>query len=68
MFFLTGGIGLQNKDPNPDPSWLTDKSWDEVCRMSNLPSFKGFKYILCFNFLTKLKKSFTLFFEIGNSL
>jgi dynein heavy chain len=43
MFFLTGGVGLENKLANPDPSWLSDKSWDEICRMSDLPKFKGFR-------------------------
>ncbi|KAA8590936.1 hypothetical protein FQN60_001879 [Etheostoma spectabile] len=32
MFFLTGGVGLQNTSANPDPSWLQDKCWDEICR------------------------------------
>ena len=40
LFLLTGGVGLENKLANPDPSWLTDKSWDELCRMSALPAFK----------------------------
>ena len=43
MFFLTGGVGLQNKLANPASGWLSDKSWDELCRMSNLAAFKGFK-------------------------
>ncbi|GFO33725.1 dynein heavy chain 12, axonemal-like, partial [Plakobranchus ocellatus] len=43
MFFLTGGVGLENKLANPDPSWLIDKSWDEICRMSELKHFKGFR-------------------------
>ena len=43
MFFLTGGVGLENKIPNPDSSWLSDKSWDEICRMSDMGHFKGFR-------------------------
>uniref|UniRef100_A0A8C8DLQ1 Dynein axonemal heavy chain 12 n=1 Tax=Oryzias sinensis TaxID=183150 RepID=A0A8C8DLQ1_9TELE len=43
MFLLTGGVGLQNTVANPDPSWLQDKSWDEICRASELPGFQGLK-------------------------
>uniref|UniRef100_F6XKS1 Dynein axonemal heavy chain 7 n=4 Tax=Ciona intestinalis TaxID=7719 RepID=F6XKS1_CIOIN len=42
LFFLTGGVGLENKRANPDSSWLSDKSWDEICRMKDLPAFQGF--------------------------
>ena len=43
MFFLTGGIGLENKLANPAPTWLTEKSWDEICRMCDIKSFKKFR-------------------------
>ncbi|KAA3680725.1 dynein heavy chain, axonemal, partial [Paragonimus westermani] len=43
IFFLTGGVGLENKLTNPASSWLSDKSWDEICRLSSLKSFKGFR-------------------------
>jgi dynein heavy chain len=40
MFFLTGGVGLENKLANPSPTWLTDKSWDELCRLADLKAYK----------------------------
>ncbi|KAH0630137.1 hypothetical protein JD844_012805 [Phrynosoma platyrhinos] len=43
MFLLTGGVGLKSKFKNPDPSWLQDKSWDEICRASDMPAFKGLR-------------------------
>ncbi|CAI8001099.1 Dynein heavy chain 7, axonemal, partial [Geodia barretti] len=43
MFLLTGGVGLENKLANPAPDWLSDKSWDEICRMCDLKGFKGFR-------------------------
>ncbi|TPX68902.1 hypothetical protein SpCBS45565_g02819 [Spizellomyces sp. 'palustris'] len=39
-FLLTGGIGLSaTKTPNPDASWINDKSWSEICRLSTLTAF-----------------------------
>nr|XP_057908676.1 dynein axonemal heavy chain 12-like isoform X2 [Doryrhamphus excisus] len=43
IFLLTGGVGLQNTIANPDPSWLQDKSWDEICRANELPGLKGIR-------------------------
>ncbi|CAG7819478.1 unnamed protein product [Allacma fusca] len=35
-FILTGGVALENSIPNPAPDWLTEKSWAEITRVSNL--------------------------------
>ena len=40
-FLLTGGVALDNPHPNPYPQWLTDKSWSEIVRASNLNDLKG---------------------------
>ncbi|XP_057662092.1 dynein axonemal heavy chain 12 isoform X1 [Diorhabda carinulata] len=42
LFVLTGGVGGESDKKNPCSSWLPDKSWKEICKVENIPSFKGF--------------------------
>lgn len=42
MFLITGGIAVQNTIPKP-VDWIPDKGWDEICRLDDLPTYKGFK-------------------------
>ncbi|XP_026763473.2 dynein axonemal heavy chain 12 [Galleria mellonella] len=42
LFLITGGIAVENLLKKP-VEWLSDKSWDEICRISDLPAFTGFK-------------------------
>ena len=48
-FLLTGGVALDNPYPNPCSEWLTDRSWSEIVRASNLTNLNGFKERKCHN-------------------
>lgn len=42
-FLITGGTGLDEKlPPGPSATWVLEKSWAEICRMSKLSTFIGF--------------------------
>lgn len=43
QFLLTGGVALENRHRNPAPEWLTEKSWAEIVRCSDLSAFGGLK-------------------------
>lgn len=45
MFFLTGGVGLENTRKNPDSSWISSKIWDELCRMNDLHAFRDLGFL-----------------------
>lgn len=40
MFLLTGGLGDAGAAPSPAQSWLGERAWKELLRLSKLPSFK----------------------------
>jgi dynein heavy chain len=43
MFFLTGGVGLENPNEKPRAPWLSKRMWDEACRADELKTHAGLK-------------------------
>ena len=42
-FLLTGGVALSDHLPDkPNISWMSDKSWGEIVRLSDLEGFTDF--------------------------
>eukprot|EP00062_Callorhinchus_milii_P022724 gi/632980863/ref/XP_007907272.1/ PREDICTED: dynein heavy chain 3, axonemal-like [Callorhinchus milii] len=54
-FLLTGGVALEIPFVNPAPSWLKDKSWGEIVRLSSLPAFCKLQNHFC-SHLSEWKK------------
>ncbi|XP_067861511.1 dynein axonemal heavy chain 3-like [Heptranchias perlo] len=46
-FLLTGGVALEIPFVNPAPTWVKDKSWGEIVRLSTLPAFSELKNHFC---------------------
>lgn len=42
LFLITGGVATENPLKKP-VEWLPDKSWDEMCRLNELPTFFNIK-------------------------
>ncbi|CAK4166458.1 unnamed protein product [Aphanomyces euteiches] len=41
-FFLTGGVAVsETPPPNPCPEWFSEKQWNELVRLANIPSYNG---------------------------
>jgi len=38
-FLLTGGVAIEKPVPNPAPSWLVDKAWSTIVRISALHGY-----------------------------
>jgi dynein heavy chain len=43
LFFLTGGVSLDNPHDNPAQDWLAPKLWNEICLLDDIPAFKGLR-------------------------
>ncbi|XP_063719575.1 dynein axonemal heavy chain 3-like [Symsagittifera roscoffensis] len=56
-FLLTGSVTLDNPYPNPCSDWLSEKTWNEICKAAELPRMTGFKEHFERNYL-RWKKMF----------
>jgi dynein heavy chain len=43
IFFLTGGVQIQNTHKNPASDWLTEKCWNEIVLASELKGMEHFR-------------------------
>ncbi|XP_055888364.1 dynein axonemal heavy chain 1-like isoform X4 [Biomphalaria glabrata] len=55
-WLIAGGTVVPEQLPNPDPSWISVRSWNEILTLPTLPSFKNFashfkKYIHEFKYI-----------------
>ncbi|TYZ61500.1 hypothetical protein PybrP1_006824 [[Pythium] brassicae (nom. inval.)] len=41
-FLISGSTPSAVEAPNPDPNWIEDRAWREVCALSTLPAFETF--------------------------
>ncbi|XP_055593622.1 dynein axonemal heavy chain 12 [Uranotaenia lowii] len=42
QFLLSGGEKCAQTEPNPAPTWITEKLWEDICRLEQIPMLKGF--------------------------
>ena len=42
-FLLTGGVASENPNTNPAPTWLSNQSWGQFCRLDDLSAFEGIR-------------------------
>ena len=66
QFLLTGGISVgETNAPNPEPNLISEKGWAEMCRLSQMESFKNMHhdFPVCFQVVVHFSSCcFTLIF------
>lgn len=40
QYMLSGGTSMQEL-PNPSPTWLSERAWQDIMALSALPNFEG---------------------------